>query len=65
VSTRSTTDTEIGTAFELVAVADEGQQLPEQRIGAEVTVRIYCGKSTLAFRLFGDVVEFVQRYLWL
>jgi hypothetical protein len=65
VSTRSTTDTEIGTAFELVAVADEGQQLPEQRIGAEVTVRIYCGKSTLAFRLFGDVVEFLQRYLWL
>lgn len=65
VSTRSTTDAEIGTAFELVAIADDGQQLPEKRIGAEVTVRIYCGKSSLAFRLFGDVVEFVQRYLWL
>ncbi len=65
IATRSTTDAEIGTAFELVAVANEGQTLPEKRIGAEVTVRIYCGKSTLAFRLFGDVVEFVQRYLWL
>ncbi len=65
IATRSTTDSEIGTAFELIAVANEGQKLPEKRIGAEVTVRIYCGQSTLAFRLFGDVVEFVQRYLWL
>lgn len=65
VATRSTTDAEIGTAFELVAVANEGEQLPEKRIGAEVTVRIYCGQSTLAFRLFGDVVEFLQRYFWL
>ncbi len=65
VSTRSTTDPEMGTAFELVAVADEGQQLPESRIGAEVTVRIYCGKCSLAYWLFGDVVEFLQRYFWL
>lgn len=65
IATRSTTDQEIGTAFELIAVADEGQKLPEKRIGAEVTVRIYCGETTLAFRLFGDVVEFIQRYLWL
>ncbi len=65
VATRSTTDAEIGTTFELIAVANEGQTLPERRIGAEVTVRVYCGKTTLAFRLFGDVVEFVQKYLWL
>lgn len=65
VATRSTTDQEIGTAFELYAVASEDEQLPERRIGADVTVRIYCGKTTLAYRCFGDVVEFVQKYLWL
>jgi multidrug efflux pump subunit AcrA (membrane-fusion protein) len=65
VATRSTTDQELGTAFELVAVADEGQTLPEKRIGAEVTVKIYCGKTTLFYRWFGDVVEFLQKYLWL
>ncbi|MEZ6062672.1 MAG: efflux RND transporter periplasmic adaptor subunit [Planctomycetaceae bacterium] len=65
VATRSTTDPEIGTAFELVAVADEGQELPESRIGAEVTVRLYCGKCSLGYYLFGDVVEFLQRYFWL
>ena len=65
VATRSTTDQEIGTAFELIAVADEGQQMPEQRIGAEVTVRIYCDKTSLAYYCFGDVVEFLQRFFWL
>ena len=65
VATRSTTDGEIGTAFELKAVANEGQTLPEKRIGAEVTVKIYCGKSSLAYWCFGDLVEFVQKYLWL
>lgn len=65
VATRSTTDQEIGTAFELIAVADEGQDLPAQRIGAEVTVRIYCDKTSLAYYCFGDVVEFLQRFFWL
>ncbi|MBL8820426.1 MAG: hypothetical protein JNL58_30665 [Planctomyces sp.] len=64
-ATRSTTDTELGTVFELIAEADEGQELPTQRIGAEVEVRIYCGKVTAAFRYFGDVVETVQRWIWL
>lgn len=65
VATRSTTDTELGTVFELFAVAKDGQTLPEYRIGAEVTVKVYCGKSTLFYWAFGDVVEFLQKYLWL
>lgn len=64
IATRSTTDSELGTAFELIAIADEGQEIPRKRIGTEVTVRLYCSECTLAFRLFGDVVEFVQRQLW-
>ena len=64
LATRSTIDPELGTAFELIAVADEGEQIPTQQIGTEVTTRIYCGECSLAFRLFGDVVEFVQRNVW-
>jgi hypothetical protein len=36
-----------------------------RRIGAEVTAKIVCGKRSLGYVLFGDVVEFVQRYFWL
>ena len=65
VATRSTTDTELGTVFELNAVANDGQTLPEKRIGAEVTVKIYCGQSTLFYWCFGDVVDTAQKWLWL
>ena len=65
VATRSTTDTELGTVFELTVVADDGQELPSQRIGVEVTVHLYCGETSLAYWCFGDVVEFVQKYIWL
>lgn len=65
VATRSTTDSEMGTVFELIAVADDGQTLPPFSIGTEVSVKIYCGKTTLAYWCFGDIVEFLQKYLWL
>ena len=65
VATRSTTDTDLGTVFELNAVANGGQTLPEKRIGAEVTVKIYCGQSTLFYWCFGDVVDTAQKWLWL
>ncbi|MGV2338665.1 MAG UNVERIFIED_CONTAM: hypothetical protein LVR18_33160 [Planctomycetaceae bacterium] len=65
IATRSTTDSEKGTVFELIAVADDGQTLPPFSIGTEVSVKVYCGKTTLAYWCFGDVVEFLQKYLWL
>jgi hypothetical protein len=65
IATRSTTDSEKGTVFELIAVAEDGQELPPFSIGTEVSVKIYCGKTTLAYWCFGDVVEFLQKYLWL
>ena len=41
-------------------------QLPRQpRIGAEVRAKINCGEKSLGYVLFGDVVEFVQKYFWL
>ena len=65
IASRSTTDSEKGTAFELTVVANEDQKLPPLRIGTEVTVKIYCGKTSLAYWCFGDVVEFLQKYVWL
>ncbi|MCP4783120.1 MAG: hypothetical protein GY903_25390 [Fuerstiella sp.] len=64
IATRSTTDSELGTAFELIAEGAEGTEIPTRQIGSEVSVRIYCSDCTLAFWLFGDVVEFVQRNMW-
>ena len=64
IATRSTTDSEMGTAFELIAELAPGTQIPTRQIGSEVSVRIYCSDCTLAFWLFGDVVEFVQRNMW-
>lgn len=35
------------------------------RIGAEVKAKINCGPKTLGYCLFGDVIEFAQKNLWL
>ncbi|MEZ6124484.1 MAG: hypothetical protein R3C49_15100 [Planctomycetaceae bacterium] len=64
IATRSTIDSELGTAFELFADAKDDAVLPTKRIGTEVTVRLFCGECSLAYWCFGDVVEFVQRQLW-
>ncbi|MBS0261404.1 MAG: HlyD family efflux transporter periplasmic adaptor subunit [Planctomycetes bacterium] len=34
-------------------------------IGAEVTAKIYCGKRSLGYVWFGDVIEAARKYLWL
>jgi len=41
------------------------QKLHDQfRIGAEVRAKINCGKYSLFYVLFGDVIEFIQKRLW-
>jgi multidrug resistance efflux pump len=35
------------------------------RIGAEVKAKINCGPKSLGYCLFGDVIEFAQKNLWL
>lgn len=49
---------------ELLATPEMDEQLT-RRIGAEVRARLYCGRKPLGYVLFGDVVEFAQRYFWL
>jgi multidrug efflux pump subunit AcrA (membrane-fusion protein) len=63
LATRSGELVEVGTVVECFASIDP-DELPQRRIGTEVTARIHCGQKSLFYCLFGDVVEFVQRRLW-
>jgi multidrug efflux pump subunit AcrA (membrane-fusion protein) len=47
-----------------VHVAVDAAQIRNRRIGAEAVAKIDCGARSLAYVLFGDAVEFVQRRLW-
>ena len=47
-----------------VHVAVSAAEIKYRRIGAEATSKIDCGQRSLAYVLFGDAVEFVQRRLW-
>lgn len=48
---------------EVLASLDADPQM-QRRIGAEVRAKIHCGRKSLGYALFGDVIEFVQKYLW-
>lgn len=50
-----------------VVVNIDKNKLPrgDVRIGAEVKAKINCGKKSLGYCLFGDVIEFAQKNLWL
>lgn len=63
IGSRSNVSEKEGTVVEVFADIDS-QQVPERRIGAEVTAKINCGRSSLGYALFGDVIEFLQRVLW-
>jgi len=46
--------------------AKPGETLPAHpQIGAEVIAKINCGKKPLGYVLFGDVIEFLRKRLWL
>lgn len=63
VGSRSVTSEEQGSVVELIAEID-ASALDSKSIGAEVRARIGCGRKPLGYCLFGDVIEFVQKYLW-
>lgn len=63
LSTRTVTAEEEGSVLEARAKVDTSK-LPTRAIGADVRARIDCGKSYLGDVLFGDVIEFIQKYLW-
>lgn len=63
MATRTDLSPEQGAVVELQVAVDR-DQIPHRRIGAEVRAKIGCGQKSLAYVLFGDLVEFVQRRFW-
>ena len=64
VGTRVVTSEDNQPVIEVLASLGDELGL-SRRIGAEVRARIHCGRKSVGYVLFGDVIEFVQKYLWL
>jgi len=64
IATRAAPSSELGNVVEMY-VSIDSEELADRRIGAEVRAKIDCGERSLGFVLFGDVVEFIQKYFWL
>jgi len=64
IATRSAVSSEQSNIFECF-VSIDASQIRNRRIGAEVRAKISCGKRSLGYVLFGDVIEFIRQRLWL
>lgn len=63
IASRTNTTPDQGSVVN-VHVAVKAAEIKHCRIGAEAIAKIDCGQKRLAYVLFGDAVEFVQRRLW-
>ncbi|MCA9069578.1 MAG: HlyD family efflux transporter periplasmic adaptor subunit, partial [Planctomycetaceae bacterium] len=55
-----------GSVVPVIVELDKTQLTAEDlRIGADVRAKINCGSKSLGYCLFGDVIEFLQKTLWL
>lgn len=64
IATRSAVSSDQSNIFECL-VAIDASEIKDKRIGAEVRAKISCGKRSLGYVLFGDVIEFIRQRLWL
>ena len=66
VGTRVDESEDVGAAVQaVVKLSSEAQSLQDRHVGAEVHAKIHCGKRSLGYVLFGDVLEFLAKRLWL
>jgi hypothetical protein len=65
IATRPASSAENTSIIEVFAAIDKEALPPNPRIGSDVRAKIYCGKSSLGYVLFGDVIEFFQKQFWL
>lgn len=65
MATRTNPSEEKGAVVVFFAPIDVKALPRGPRIGAEVRAKISCGKKALGYVLFGDVIEFLYKYLWL
>jgi multidrug resistance efflux pump len=63
VATRADHNERLGAYVRAYAKIDRSE-VPDQRIGAEVSAKIRCPDYSLFYSLCGDVVEFVERNVW-
>lgn len=64
VATRSDHNERQG-AYVRAYASIQRNDIPNNRIGAEVSAKIHCPGYSLFYSLFGDIVEFVERNFWL
>jgi hypothetical protein len=64
IGTRIVTAEDNRPVVEVLASLDDSASLT-RRIGAEVRAKLHCGRSSIGYVLFGDVIEFIQKYFWL
>jgi multidrug efflux pump subunit AcrA (membrane-fusion protein) len=65
IESRAETDSELGNIVRCEISIDRPEELPTRRIGAEVRAKINTGDRALGYVLFGDVIDFVRKHLWL
>jgi multidrug efflux pump subunit AcrA (membrane-fusion protein) len=65
IETRAQTEEKLGNIVRVKASLADPDALPHRRIGAEVRAKIDTGPRALGYVLFGDVVDFVRKHLWL
>lgn len=66
VSLAASTEVDHNGELSTLAIADlTNANLNSERPGAGVVARIHCGKRSLGFVWFRQVIEFVQRHTWL
>jgi multidrug efflux pump subunit AcrA (membrane-fusion protein) len=65
IESRAETDSELGNVVRCEISIDHPENLPSRRIGAEVRAKINTGDRALGYVLFGDVIDFVRKHLWL
>jgi hypothetical protein len=64
VASHSAISSDQTNVFEVFADTD-ATKIRNRRIGAEVRAKINCGKRSLGYVLFGDVIEFIRQRFWL
>ena len=66
LSTRVDESEDVGAEVQgVVSLPENETSLQQRHIGAEVAAKIHCGKKSLGYVLFGDVVEFLAKRFWL
>lgn len=65
IESRTHAERELGNIVPVEVAIDQPEKLPSRRIGAEVRAKIDTGDRALGYVLFGDVIAFVRRHLWL